>query len=135
MAKKEMHPNSLANLLPPFSVGGRQAINPGRKPSRLKKYIKDNNLSAHDIAAASKYLLPKNEDEIKDIILDKKIPLLMRVFAKALLQDLKNGNMDNVFKMFDRAVGKPVEQIETIIKEIHIGLPPSMEDAEFPDED
>ena len=131
--KHEMHPNSLANMAPPFS-SVQQPKNNGRKPSKLKKYIKDNNLSAHDIAAASKYLLSKNEEEIKDVILDKKIPLLMRVFAKSLLADLKNGNMNNVLKMLDRAVGKPLEITETIITELNIGLPPSMEEAEFPDE-
>ena len=60
MAKRKMHPNSMANLLEPFGKKGvgRQAVNNGRKPSKLKKYIKDNNLSSDDIAAIPDIVRP-----------------------------------------------------------------------------
>lgn len=115
-----MHPNSLANLRPPFSRTNQPENKPIRKPSRLKKYIKDNNLSNEDISSAAKFILPKTQQEIQSILMDEKIPLIIRLFCKAVLDDLKKSRLTNISLIFDRAVGKPLERKEDIGPPINI---------------
>ena len=100
-----------ANLKPPFSKTN-QPKNNGRKPSSIKKYIKENNISYADVAAMAKFMLPLNEEQIRKMLTDPKAPFLMRVFAKAVLSDLKGGHLSNVMLLIDRAVGKPKESLE-----------------------
>lgn len=102
---------SKANLQPPFSKTN-QPPNRGRKPSKLRKYIKDNNLSAADIGAAAKFLLAKTQGEIQTLVADPKVPMLMRLFARSLLEDMKHGYLDNVTKLLDRSIGKPKDTVE-----------------------
>ena len=100
------------NLRPPFSKTNQPA-NRGRKPSSIKKFIKDNNLNYNDVSAMAKYILPLNENQIMDLAADKNKPLVMRVFARSVLQDIKKGNLQNVMILIERAVGKPKEIQET----------------------
>lgn len=104
------NPNQ-SGLKPPFSKTN-QPKNRGRKPSSVKKYIKENNISYADVAAMAKFMLPLNEEQIRKLLTDPKAPFLMRVFAKAVLSDLKGGHLSNVMLLIDRAVGKPKESIE-----------------------
>jgi hypothetical protein len=99
------------NLKPPFSKTN-QPKNRGRRPSRLKKYIEDNKLSSADIGAAAKYLLPKSQTDLEIVLQDKSIPMLIRLFARAMVKDLKEGNLTNLDKMLDRAIGKPKAQVD-----------------------
>ena len=105
------NPKSLANLKPPFSKTN-QPKNNGRKPSSVKKYIKSNNLNYNDVSAMAKYIIPLTKAQISDLVKDEKAPLMMRLFARAVMQDMKKGYMDNILKLLDRAVGKPKEQVE-----------------------
>lgn len=104
------NPNT-SGLKKPFSKTN-QPKNRGRKPSVLKKFIKDNGLTTDDISAAAKYVLPKTRAELMDMEKDNYIPLVMRLFAKAMLKDMKGGYLNNILKIFDRAVGKPKETKE-----------------------
>ena len=99
------------NLKEPFSKTN-QPKNRGRKPSSIKKYIKENNISYADMSAMAKFMLPLTEEQIRKLLTDPKAPFLMRVFAKAVLSDLKGGHLSNVMLLIDRAVGKSKESIE-----------------------
>ena len=112
------------NLAPPFSSTNQpdpSRRSGGRKPSVLKKYIKDNNLDAYDVAAAAKYILPKSREELGELIKDPKVPILIQAFARAVLQDFKKGNTSNVMAILDRAVGRPKQEVEHS-GEIHLGM-------------
>lgn len=100
-----------ANLKPPFS-STNQPKKRGRRPSKLKKYIEDNTLSSTDIGAAAKYLLPKSQTELENILQDKDVPILIRLFARAIVADLKNGNLRNLDKILDRGIGKPMATVD-----------------------
>lgn len=97
------------NLRPPWSSTNQPKNKNGRKPSSVKKFIKDNNLNYYDVSAMAKYILPLDEDQLKEILLDKKTPFVMRLFAKSVMEDLKKGNLNNVMTLIERAVGKPKE--------------------------
>lgn len=95
----------MENLKNRFS-SENQPPNRGRKPSKLKKYIQDCDLSSTDIQAAMQYMLDKSEDEIEGMANDKNVPMMMRLFAKAMTADMKGSNLTNILKMLDRAVEK-----------------------------
>lgn len=97
--------------LTPFSKT-YQPINSGRKPSKLKKYIKDNGLSSSDISAAIKFVMVLSEERLKVIVSDRKIPMLIRLFVRAFLDDFKKGTLNNIEKLMERTFGKPVQPIE-----------------------
>lgn len=86
----------------------------GKRPSIVKKYIKDNNISAEDVSAMAKYIIPLTQKQLQTLFNDEKQPFLMRLFARAIVDDMKAGKLDNILKIMDRAVGK---QIDTIVKQ------------------
>ena len=112
------NPNT-SGLMPPFS-STNQPNNPGRKPSSVKKYIKDNGLNYNDVSAMAKHIIPLTEEEVKALEKNKEAPFMLRLFAKAIRQDLERGYLDNIMKILERAVGKPHEkhQIEAEVTNI-----------------
>ena len=102
---------SLANLVK-FS-SSRQPANNGRKPSQLKKFIKDNNVNREDVALMIKSVLfSKSYDELVDILQDPKQPMIIRLFIKSYLNDFKKGSLINLQYLLDRAFGNPKQEIE-----------------------
>ena len=88
-----------------------QPANRGRKPSRLKKYIEDNGLSATDLSATIKYILPMTEAELKELEKDETQPILMRLFVKAILKDMSSSGTYNLLQLFNRAFGAPKQDV------------------------
>ena len=113
MAKdgRKMHPNSLANMKPNFSKENQPA-NRGQKPSKVAKFISEYSLTHTDVTNLSKSVLQMNEKEIKEKMIDSKAPIILRLFCRFLLSDMKSGNAKNIHMLMDRAVGKVKEQIE-----------------------
>jgi len=89
-----------------------QPSNPGRKKSKLKAFVKESDIGAKDIAIIIKQLFDKTEDELKDMLTDKKQPFLMRMFIRSLFEDLKKGDISNLNKLMDRSLGKVTDKIE-----------------------
>ncbi len=102
--------NSLKNLKP-YSKDNPPK-NPGRKPSQLKKFIKDNNINREDVALMIKSVLfSKSYDELAEILQDSKQPMIIRLFIKSYLNDFKKGSLINLSYMLDRAFGNPKQEI------------------------
>jgi len=112
MAKVKNPGGTPANLMPAWSATNQPKNKNGRKPSSIKKYIKDNNLNATDISVLAKYILPLNQDQLTALIRDEKIPFVVRIFVKSVLEDFKRGNLSNIMTLIDRAVGKPKETVD-----------------------
>lgn len=87
------------------------------------------------MSALAKYCMPLSRSELVALAADEKTPVVVSVFARALLDDIKNGNPANTLRIMDRAVGKPKETVETKVDVITIGAPPAPEQAEFPEDD
>jgi hypothetical protein len=100
------------NFAPQWSSTHQPKRKNGRKPSAIKKYIKDNNLNYYDIAALSKYILPLTKDQLATLSKDEKAPFVVRLFAVAVMKDMSRGNLSNIMQLIDRAVGKPKETHE-----------------------
>lgn len=84
----------------------------GRKPSQLKKFIKDNNISSLDISNMIKYLAPMNEEKWTEIFTDTKKPMLLRLFASAFLKDFTRGDLQNTMQLINRAFGPPPQHLD-----------------------
>jgi hypothetical protein len=89
-----------------------QPHNNGRKPSKLRKYIKDNNLSAIDIVLMVKQFYGKSREEIQDMAADPKAPIFISGIAKALLSDFLKGRVEVIAWLTDRGFGKAIEKLE-----------------------
>ncbi|MGB3465673.1 MAG: hypothetical protein WBA74_10395 [Cyclobacteriaceae bacterium] len=86
-----------------------QPENPGRKKSRLKGLIEENDLSSSDVSNLIKSMFDKTEDELIIIKNDIEKPFLLRSLVSAILKDGKNESLYNINNLLDRAVGKPKE--------------------------
>jgi hypothetical protein len=91
-----------------------QPRNNGRKPSTLKKLIKDNGISIQDVKLVMKNIvMTKTESELKDLCSDPGQPMLVRTITNAFLTDFKKGNMNNLDSILDRIYGKAEETVNT----------------------
>ncbi|NCB44235.1 MAG: hypothetical protein EOM59_16700 [Clostridia bacterium] len=110
--EKKIHENSLANLKP-FSSTRQPKNKNGRKPSQLKKYIKDNNMCREDVALIIKNVLfSKSSDELVNMVQDKSEPMIVRLMVRAYLEDFKKGGLVNLSVLLDRAFGSPKQDVE-----------------------
>jgi hypothetical protein len=89
-----------------------QPQNNGRKPSKLRRYIKDNRLSALDIVLMVKQFYGKSREEIQAMASDSKAPIFISGIAKALLSDFLRGRVDVIAWLTDRGFGKAIEKLE-----------------------
>ena len=112
------NPNQ-SGLKPAWSKENQPKGKNGRKPSSVKKYIKDNNLNYYDVSSMAKFILPLNKDQLTKLLQDDKVPFVMRLFARSVLEDMKKGNLNNIMTLVDRAVGKPKE-----IQEVTLDMEP-----------
>ncbi len=105
-----MNPNAIKNLTP-FTSDYQPAKN-GRKPSSLKKYIKDNNVGREDVALMIKNVLfQKSLSDLKRLVVDDDTPMIIRLFIKAYLNDFNNGGLVNFSVLMDRAFGAPKQEV------------------------
>jgi hypothetical protein len=96
-----------------FTSENQPLNKPGPKPSKFKQFITENDLSGRDIAAGILYLSDLDEDELDAVIADKKRPVLLRAFAKALKAELDKSGLFNIETLLNRALGKPAQLIKT----------------------
>lgn len=83
-----------------------------RRPSRIKAFIKDNKISADDIAAAIKTLIDMPIDELRNVSEDQDAAVLLRAFANAIIVDGKKGGLTNLEILLNRSIGKVTEKVE-----------------------
>ena len=91
-----------------------QPANRGRKPSHLKKWIKDNNVTSDDFVLMFKNLSVKTIAELKEMVKGDnadKLPAVMANGISALLHDMKQGSMRETNSILDRIMGKPAQQV------------------------
>ncbi len=116
-----------SGLMPAWSATNQPA-GAGRKPSKLKKYLKDNGVCSDDVSAMAKYILPMTQQQIIDLIKNEKVPIIMKVFAKGVLADMKNSNFRNLMILLDRAVGTPEQNININSKNTNVNRNMNLED-------
>jgi hypothetical protein len=90
----------------------RQPAKNGRKPSKLKKYIKDNDVSISDVKLVIKnIILTKTKPELDELCKDETQLMLVRVLVKSFLSDFKSGSIYNLNSLLDRIYGEAEQNI------------------------
>jgi hypothetical protein len=92
-----------------------QPANRGRKPSKLKKWIKENGVSNEDFIAIFKNLIAtRTIEELQDMIEGdnkKKLPVVVALCISAFIHDMKTGTLTAANSVLDRIMGKPTQQL------------------------
>jgi hypothetical protein len=90
---------------------------PGRKPSKLKKWIKDYELSKNDVNAVfTNFLFDKSISEIEEIINDKKLwdklPAGIGFQLQILSNQAKKGDGRHLENILYMLFGRPVQSMD-----------------------
>jgi len=92
-----------------------QPANRGRKPSKLKSWIKENNVSNDDFIAIFKTIIATHTLKELETMVDKKnvgnLPVIVALCISAFLHDMKTGTLTAANSILDRIMGKPSQQI------------------------
>lgn len=93
----------------------RQPKNNGRKPSHLRKFIKDDNIGTQDVRLLIGGILSKAKtvEDWKALLTDPKTPPFVLVFLKALIKDYSNSKTDTARFLLQYGFGMPKQEIET----------------------
>jgi Glu-tRNA(Gln) amidotransferase subunit E-like FAD-binding protein len=103
------NPNPNKNNLRPVQKG--EVRNPYGRPKRTFTQAKEYGFSKDDVTNCYKLYISKTVEELQEIAKDKEISILETIVIKSLITDLKEGKMDNIEKILNRAVGTPKNEI------------------------
>jgi hypothetical protein len=95
--------------LKPFGKGNN--ANPNGRPKRSFTQAKELGFSKDDVIACYKLYIAKTIDELKSISNSKELSALEAIVISGLLSDISKGNMENIEKILNRAVGTPKSEI------------------------
>ncbi|MDR1399409.1 MAG: hypothetical protein LBJ41_05765 [Treponema sp.] len=92
-----------------------QPANRGRKPSKLKKWIKENGVSNEDFVAIFKNIIAVHTIEELQQMIDgdnkNKLPVIVALCISAFIHDMKTGTLTAANSVLDRIMGKPTQQL------------------------
>jgi hypothetical protein len=101
----------------------------GPKKSRLRSFIKENDLGTRDITVISRLLVDLPLEKIAELARDKTKPILLTNAAAALLKDIQRGKTDTVQWLIDRGFGQAKQVVENTNIEVRPeDLPPAERD-------
>jgi hypothetical protein len=92
-----------------------QPENRGRKPSKLKKWVKEYSVSAEDFTAIFKNIIACKTVEELQTMTEKgnaeKLPIVVVACAMAVADDIQRGRLTWTNTVLDRVMGKPTQQV------------------------
>jgi UDP-N-acetylenolpyruvoylglucosamine reductase len=93
-----------------------QPQNRGRKPSKLKKWVKEYNVGAADYRAIFNNIIAcKTVEELQAMIKKgnvEKLPVVVVACASAVVDDIQHGRLTWTNTVLDRVMSKPTQQVE-----------------------
>jgi hypothetical protein len=92
-----------------------QPANRGRKPSKLKKWIKENGVSNEDFIGIFKNIIATHTIEELQVMIEgdakNKLPVIVALCISAFIHDMKTGTLTAANSILDRIMGKPTQQV------------------------
>jgi hypothetical protein len=92
-----------------------QPANRGRKPSKLKKWIKENSVSNEDFIAIFKNIIAVHTIEELQLMIEgdnkNKLPVIVALCISAFIHDMKTGTLTAANSILDRIMGKATQQL------------------------
>lgn len=100
----------------------RQPKNPGRKPSHLKKYLKENNIGTADVRKILGGILTecKTIEDVRRLLKDPKTPPIVLFPISALLKDMISGKLDAYSFLMRYGYGEPKQEVESVNANIDV---------------
>ena len=93
-----------------------QPANRGRKPSKLKKWIKEYSVSVEDFTAVFRNIIAVHTlgelEELVNAENKKKLPVIVALCVSAFLRDMKTGTLTSANTVLDRVMGKPAQSVK-----------------------
>ena len=86
-------------------------------------------LTKADLSDLLSTVMMMNEDQLAEMVKNKKIPVVIRILIRALYNDMRVGNLDTLDKLWDRIFGKPSQHqtVEdsrtTVLADVLPGIP------------
>jgi hypothetical protein len=100
-----MNKNPKIENLKPFVKG--QVTNPQGRPKKVFNHAKDFGYSKDDVIDCFKLYIAKTYNELAEIQKSDDITILEMVVINSLIRDIKDGKIDNLEKILNRAIGLP----------------------------
>jgi hypothetical protein len=92
-----------------------QPANRGRKPSKLKKWIKENGVSNEDFIGIFKNIIANHTlEELHEMVEGdnkNKLPVIVALCISAFIHDMKTGTLTAANSILDRVIGKPHQNV------------------------
>jgi hypothetical protein len=107
------NPNLDIFNIPTRFTADKQPENRGRKKNRYKELQKKWQLGKRDLEALLGNLILLNFEELKAIAENPDEDIIQIAFARALMNDLKNGTLEKTNVILDRIFGRSVERVVT----------------------
>lgn len=85
-------------------------------------------LTKTDLSDLLSTVMMMNEDQLNEMMKNKKIPVVIRILIRALYNDMRIGNLETLDKLWDRIFGKPTthqtveDNRSTVLSEILPGV-------------
>jgi hypothetical protein len=96
-----------------------QPANRGRKPSKLKKWIKENGVSKEDFIRLFENLIAvRTVEELKEMVKGNnknKLPTIVALCISAFIHDMETGSLTSTNTILDRVMGKPTQQVDATV--------------------
>lgn len=106
----------------------------GRKPSYLKKYIKDDGIGVDDIRRLLGHIVNiRNLDKLTALLKDDRTPMAIRVFSKSIIAEFKQNKNDTLKWLINYAYGMPKQSLEADVKASAADIPPEERNAAMRD--
>ncbi len=103
-----MNMNPKVENLKPFQKG--QITNPNGRPKKLFNHAKDYGFSKDDVIDCFKLYIAKTFKELVELQ-NSDISILEVIVINSLIRDVKDGKIDNLEKILNRAIGTPKAEI------------------------
>lgn len=103
-----MNMNPKVENLTPFQKG--QISNPNGRPKKIFNHAKDYGFSKDDVIDCFKLYIAKTLKELVELQ-NSEISILEMIVINSLIKDVKDGKIDNLDKILNRAVGTPKAEI------------------------
>jgi hypothetical protein len=93
-----------------------QPANRGRKPSKLKKWIKETGVSKEDFIVIFKNIIATHTLEELHAMVEgdnkNKLPVIVALCISAFIHDMKTGALTAANSILDRIIGRPAQSID-----------------------
>lgn len=92
--------------------GEGQPTNRGGRPKKIYTILKEKEFSKDDISSCFGEMAFYTTAELKSVEKDPKLPVIMKVIAKAFTKAHRTGSWSHIREIMEHTIGKPTQRLE-----------------------